>query len=195
MPAKPGARAHHAVLQLGADLVAVAVERRQAVAGELGGLLEHRVDRVVGRVLVARQRRDLLAGRPLRAARNACRRAGRYKSCDFLRCRNMPRSVAFGHRLGYFQRIMTDTVLLAIDGPRATITLNDPAKHNRLDPAGLGKLRAGDREGRRRSRRAGHGADRRRREDLLLGLRPGLDPVGQGRRGRRRKRTRTASRR
>ena len=36
---------------------------------------------------------------------------------------------------------MTDTVLLAIDGPRATITLNDPAKHNRLDPAGLGLLR------------------------------------------------------
>lgn len=37
---------------------------------------------------------------------------------------------------------MSDTVLLKIDGPRATITLNDPAKHNRLDPAGLGKLRA-----------------------------------------------------
>jgi enoyl-CoA hydratase/carnithine racemase len=37
---------------------------------------------------------------------------------------------------------MTDTVLLAIDGPRATITLNDPAKHNRLDPAGLTLLRA-----------------------------------------------------
>ncbi len=36
---------------------------------------------------------------------------------------------------------MTDTVLLTIDGPRATITLNDPAKHNRLDTAGLGKLR------------------------------------------------------
>jgi len=38
-------------------------------------------------------------------------------------------------------RDMTDTVLLAIEGPRATITLNDPAKHNRLDTAGLGKLR------------------------------------------------------
>ena len=37
---------------------------------------------------------------------------------------------------------MSDTVLLTIDGPRATITLNDPAKHNRLDPAGLGRLRA-----------------------------------------------------
>lgn len=37
---------------------------------------------------------------------------------------------------------MSDTVLLTIDGPRATITLNDPAKHNRLDPEGLGKLRA-----------------------------------------------------
>lgn len=37
---------------------------------------------------------------------------------------------------------MTDTVLLSIEGPRATITLNDPAKHNRLDPGGLGKLRA-----------------------------------------------------
>jgi enoyl-CoA hydratase/carnithine racemase len=28
---------------------------------------------------------------------------------------------------------MTDTVLLTIDGPRATVTLNNPAKHNRLD--------------------------------------------------------------
>ncbi len=37
---------------------------------------------------------------------------------------------------------MTNTVLLDIAGPRATITLNDPAKHNRLDPAGLSKLRA-----------------------------------------------------
>jgi enoyl-CoA hydratase/carnithine racemase len=54
----------------------------------------------------------------------------------------MPRSVAFGDRLGYFPAIMTDTVLLAIEGPRATITLNDPAKHNRLDPAGLELLMA-----------------------------------------------------
>jgi enoyl-CoA hydratase len=38
--------------------------------------------------------------------------------------------------------IMTDTVLLKIDGARATITLNDPAKHNRLDTPGLGKLKA-----------------------------------------------------
>ena len=53
----------------------------------------------------------------------------------------MPRSVAFGDRLRYFQGNMTDTVLLSIDGPRATITLNDPAKHNRLDPAGLSLLR------------------------------------------------------
>src|SRR5258708_18110704 len=53
----------------------------------------------------------------------------------------MPCSVAFGDRLGYFQGNMTDTVLLSIEGPRATITLNDPAKHNRLDPAGLGLLR------------------------------------------------------
>jgi enoyl-CoA hydratase/carnithine racemase len=36
---------------------------------------------------------------------------------------------------------MTDTVVLAIEGPRATITLNDPAKHNRLNPEGLTKLR------------------------------------------------------
>src|SRR5258708_18992932 len=54
----------------------------------------------------------------------------------------MPRAVAFGDRVRYFARIMTDPVLLAIDGPRATITLNDPAKHNRLDPAGLGLLMA-----------------------------------------------------
>ena len=57
----------------------------------------------------------------------------------------MPRSVAFGDRLGYFA-VMTDPaplapVFLSIPGPRATITLNDPAKHNRLDPAGLGLLR------------------------------------------------------
>ena len=37
---------------------------------------------------------------------------------------------------------MTDTVLLAIEGPRATITLNDPDKHNRLNTEGLGKLHA-----------------------------------------------------
>ncbi len=54
----------------------------------------------------------------------------------------MPRSVAFGDRLRYFPGIMSDTVLLAIEGPRATITLNDPAKHNRLDPAGLDLLMA-----------------------------------------------------
>jgi enoyl-CoA hydratase/carnithine racemase len=54
----------------------------------------------------------------------------------------MPRSVAFGDRLGYSCQDMTDTVLLNIDGPRATITLNDPAKHNRLNPEGLGLLRA-----------------------------------------------------
>lgn len=53
----------------------------------------------------------------------------------------MPRSVAFGDGLRYFQANMTDTVLLAIDGPRATITLNNPAKHNRLDPASLSLLR------------------------------------------------------
>ena len=53
----------------------------------------------------------------------------------------MPRLVAFGDRLRYFQDNMTDTVLLSIEGPRATITLNDPAKHNRLDPAGLSRLR------------------------------------------------------
>ena len=38
-------RAHDAVLQRGAHLVAVAIERRQAVAGELGGFLEHGIDR------------------------------------------------------------------------------------------------------------------------------------------------------
>mgnify|MGYP003345811760 CR=1 FL=1 len=36
---------------------------------------------------------------------------------------------------------MTDTVLLKIEGPRATITLNDPDKHNRLLPEGLTLLR------------------------------------------------------
>jgi enoyl-CoA hydratase len=55
--------------------------------------------------------------------------------------RTMPRAVAFGHPLRY-SHPMTDTVLLTIDGPRATITLNDPAKHNRLNTEGLGKLHA-----------------------------------------------------
>jgi enoyl-CoA hydratase/carnithine racemase len=53
----------------------------------------------------------------------------------------MARSVAFGDRVGYPWADMTDPVLLTIDGQRATITLNDPAKHNRLDTAGLGRLR------------------------------------------------------
>ena len=53
----------------------------------------------------------------------------------------MARPVALGHPVGYPRRIMSDTVLLSIEGPRATITLNDPAKHNRLDPAGLTRLR------------------------------------------------------
>ena len=53
----------------------------------------------------------------------------------------MARSVAFGDGVGYPWTNMTDPVLLLIDGQRATITLNDPAKHNRLDTAGLGKLR------------------------------------------------------
>ena len=44
--------------------------------------------------------------------------------------------------VAYSLPIMTDTVLLQIDGARATITLNDPAKHNRLDTPGLGKLKA-----------------------------------------------------
>ena len=38
--------------------------------------------------------------------------------------------------------VQLTAVLLEIVGPRATITLNDPAKHNRLDPAGLSALRA-----------------------------------------------------
>lgn len=54
----------------------------------------------------------------------------------------MARLVAFGDGVGYPRCDMTDTVLLAIDGRRATITLNDPAKHNRLDTAGLARLRA-----------------------------------------------------
>jgi len=53
----------------------------------------------------------------------------------------MPGSVAFGDGVSYVESDMTDTVLLAIDGQRATITLNDPAKHNRLDTAGLARLR------------------------------------------------------
>ena len=54
----------------------------------------------------------------------------------------MPRRIAKGDRVAYSPPIMTDTVLLKIDGARATITLNDPAKHNRLDTPGLGKLKA-----------------------------------------------------
>lgn len=36
---------------------------------------------------------------------------------------------------------MSDTIKLAIDGPRATITLNNPAKHNRLGPAELTRFK------------------------------------------------------
>jgi enoyl-CoA hydratase/carnithine racemase len=54
----------------------------------------------------------------------------------------MPCPVAFASPLGYLGIIMTDTVLLAIDGARATITLNDPTKHNRLNPDGLVRLKA-----------------------------------------------------
>jgi len=50
--------------------------------------------------------------------------------------------VAFDRLVGYSCRMMTDTILLKIDGFRATITLNDPAKHNRLDTPALGKLKA-----------------------------------------------------
>ena len=78
---------------------------------------------------------------------------------------------------------MTDTVLLSIDGPRATITLNDPAKHNRLDPAGLSLLRQAIEKADFSTRRSGDGDHRRGREDLLLGLRPGLDPRPARRRG------------
>jgi enoyl-CoA hydratase/carnithine racemase len=53
----------------------------------------------------------------------------------------MARPVAFDHPVRYPHRTMTDTVLLKINGARATITLNDPAKHNRLDPGGLTSLR------------------------------------------------------
>ena len=76
-----GRRAHHAVLQLGADLVAVAVERREAVAGELGRLLEHGIDECRRSHARSPATRRRCRARPLRAARNACRRAGRYKSC------------------------------------------------------------------------------------------------------------------
>ena len=38
---------------------------------------------------------------------------------------------------------MSDTIKLAIDGPRATITLNNPAKHNRLGPAELTRFKDG----------------------------------------------------
>ncbi len=37
---------------------------------------------------------------------------------------------------------MSETIKLAIDGPRATITLNDPAKHNRLGPPQLAAFKA-----------------------------------------------------
>src|SRR5260370_1117043 len=54
---------------------------------------------------------------------------------------NVRRLVGLGHRPRYLRGNMTATVPLSIEGPRATITLTDPAKHNRLDPAGLSLLR------------------------------------------------------
>ena len=58
---KPG-RAHHAVLDAWRRPVAVAVERRQAVAGKLGRLFQDGVDRIVGGVLVAGQARRRCPG-------------------------------------------------------------------------------------------------------------------------------------
>ena len=91
-------------------------------------------------MLVARQRRDLSqSGHFAQRETHVGERGGIGHLLP--PGRNMPRSVAFGAPARASLRIMTDTVLLAIDGPRATITLNDPAKHNRLDPEGLAKLR------------------------------------------------------
>ena len=141
MPAKSRGRPHHAVLELGAHLVAVAVERRQAVAGKLGGFLQDGVDRVVGGMLVARQRRDLLQSCHF-AQRET--HIGEWGGIGHL-LSSGPQYAALGRfwrPAQVFSTIMSDTVLLAIDGPRATITLNDPAKHNRLDPEGLDLLMA-----------------------------------------------------
>jgi hypothetical protein len=51
-------RAHHAVLQLGALLVADPIERGQHAAGEFGGFLERGIDHVFTGVLIAGQRTD-----------------------------------------------------------------------------------------------------------------------------------------
>ena len=48
------------VFQPGADLVALAIQRGEAVAGQLGRLLQHRVDGVVRGMLVAGQAGHLL---------------------------------------------------------------------------------------------------------------------------------------
>src|SRR5688572_27922944 len=138
--------ADNPVLQLGADLVAVAVERRQTIAGELGGLLQHRVDRVVGRVFIARQRRNArqtghFAQRETHVGEwggvsHVFSSGPQYAAPRrFWRPAQVPWRQHDRHRAAC-------PVLLEIVGPRATITLNDPAKHNRLDPAGLKALRA-----------------------------------------------------
>jgi hypothetical protein len=101
-PGEARRRPHHAVLQLGADLVAVAVERRQAVAGEFGGFLQNGVDRVVGGVLIARQRRNLLQSCHFAQRETHIGEWGGIGHSALLRPRNMPRSVAFGDRLRYF---------------------------------------------------------------------------------------------
>ena len=165
---------HHAVLELGAHLVAVAVERRQAVAGELGRLLEHRIDRVVGRMLVARQRRDLL------------------QSCHFTqRETHIGKRGGIGHLLSSgpqyaaLGRFWRPARVFSSHVRHRSFRHRRPARHHHAERSGQAqpprsrRARSVDgsgRDGRRQPRRAGHGDHRRRREDLLLGLRSRLDP-------------------
>src|SRR3546814_952302 len=53
-------RAHHAVLEAAAFLVARAVQRQQLVLAEAGALLQHGVDQLAGRLRAAGQRGHLL---------------------------------------------------------------------------------------------------------------------------------------
>src|SRR6185312_10094923 len=102
-------------------LVALAIERRQAVAGELRRFLEHRVDQIVGRMLVTRQRGHLAEARDFAQRETHVGERGGvgHRLLRAALCRARSRSATRSGNLA----AMTDTILLAIDGPRATITL------------------------------------------------------------------------
>ena len=93
----------------------------------------------------------------------------------------MPRSVAFGDRLGYFpaqhdrHRSARHRRPARHHHPQRSRQAQ-PARYRRASASCAQAIEKADADPDVRV----DGDHRRRREDLLLGLRPGLDPVGQG---------------